>query len=91
MWYTQEGNTLTLFLYIQPGAKSTEISEIYDGALKIRLQAPPIDGLANKALQKFLAQQFKVPLKNVKLIRGEKNRRKVFSILNTPINPEHLI
>lgn len=90
MWYRREGYNLMIFLYVQPGAKSTEIVGIYDGALKIRLNVPPVDGRANDALKKFLAKQFNVPSKDVKLITGEKNRRKKISILNSCVDPESL-
>ena len=90
MWYSREVDNLTIFIYVQPGAKLTEIVGFHGGALKIRLNAPPVDGRANDALQKFLAKQFKVPTKDVKLITGEKNRRKKFSILNSCVNPESL-
>ena len=91
MWYHQEGDKIRLLLYIQPGAKVTEVCGIYDGALKIRLNAPPIDGRANEAIKKFLAQQFSVSLKNIHLLRGEKSRKKVFVISNSTISPENLI
>lgn len=90
MWYIKEGNHTYLLIYVQPGAKSTEIIGIHDGALKIKLNAPPIDGRANSALQKFLAKQFDVPLKNIKLLTGEKNRKKNFLILDSEVNPESL-
>jgi uncharacterized protein (TIGR00251 family) len=85
MWYIQEGDKVKIFIYAQPGAKSTEIVGIHDGALKVRLNAPPIDGRANDTLHKFLAKQFNIPSKYVKLIAGEKNRRKTFLILNSDV------
>jgi uncharacterized protein (TIGR00251 family) len=88
MWYIREGETLKILIYAQPGAKSMEAVGIHDGRLKIRLNAPPIDGRANDALQKFLAKQFHVLTKNVRLISGEKHRRKTFLILNSTVDPE---
>lgn len=90
MWYSREGDNLTIHIYAQPGAKSTQIVGIHDGALKIRLNAPPVDGRANDALQKFLAKQFNVSTKCVQLITGEKNRRKKFFILSSYVDPESL-
>lgn len=90
MWYSREGDNLKLLIYVQPGAKSTQIVGIHDGALKIRLNAPPVDGRANDALQKFLAKQFNVSIKNVQLITGEKNRRKQFLILRSCVDPERV-
>jgi len=90
MWYIREGDNLKILIYVQPGAKSTEIVGIHDCALKIRLNAPPIDGRANDVLLKFLAKQFLVPVSNVKLIHGEKNRKKKFLIFRSEIDPESL-
>lgn len=90
MWYKREENVLKLFIYVQPGAKSTEIVGVHDGALKIRLNTPPLDGRANKALQKFLAQHFNVSTRSVVLVSGERNRKKIFLISHSEVDPESL-
>lgn len=87
----RDGDVITILLYVQPGAKTTEITGLYDGALKIRLNAPPVDGKANERLQKYLAQLFGVSFRNVHLIRGEKTRRKVFEVIGSTVDPESLI
>jgi uncharacterized protein (TIGR00251 family) len=45
-------------------------------ALRLRLQAPPVDGKANQALVKWLAGRLGVPQQAVTLARGETSRRK---------------
>ena len=55
------GETLEIRLYIQPGAKATELSGLHDGRLKVRLKAAPVEGKANQALIAYLSDQFKVP------------------------------
>ncbi len=90
MWYECKNDIIKLVLYIQPGAKSTEISGLHAGALKIKLNAPPIEGRANKVLKKFLAKCFNVPSKQVKLIHGEKSRNKIFEIHGSSIHPDEL-
>lgn len=87
MWYSREGSNLKIIIYVQPGASSTEIVGMYGDALKLRLKAPPVDGRANEALQQFLATQFNVATKDVKLISGEHNRRKKFLIINSCVDP----
>lgn len=91
MWYEYKNDVIRLNLYIQPGAKSTEISGLHDGALKIRLNAPPIEGRANEALIKYLAKCFDVPSKQIKLIRGEKSRRKTFEITGSLKDPSKIV
>lgn len=91
MWYKKEGDAITLQVYVQPGAKSTEMAGFYDELPKIRLHSPPIDGRANDALIKYIAQCFNVPSRQVTLIRGEKSRRKTLQITGSAMNPEVLI
>jgi len=69
-----------LSLYIQPGAKKTEVSGEHDGKIKIRVCAPPVEGAANEALIKFLSKKLGVSKSGVKLISGEKSRHKVVQI-----------
>lgn len=52
---------ITLTLHIQPGAKKTEFAGLHGDALKIRLAAPPVDGKANAALVKFVAETLSLP------------------------------
>lgn len=63
-------------IYVQPGAKTTEVSGEHDGALKLRINAPPVDGKANAAVIAFLAARFGVSKSSIALISGDTNRRK---------------
>jgi len=72
---------ISLTLHIQPGASKTEFSGLHGDALKIRLAAPPVDGKANEALIKFLADQFKLPKSAIALKSGQSARRKVIEII----------
>ncbi|GLS04589.1 UPF0235 protein [Chitiniphilus shinanonensis] len=76
---------------MQPGAKKTEVTGLYDGALKLRLAAPPVDGKANAALLDFLAQAFAVPRRQVELKSGASSRRKVIRIVGSPQAPEQAV
>lgn len=91
MWYQRDADGLTLHLYVQPGAKKTEIAGIHENELKIRLNTPPIEGRANKALLKYIAQIFKVPIRQVTLQRGDKSRHKILTVIGTGIDPDDLL
>ena len=91
MWYRCEGDHITLTLHVQPGAKRSEVSGLHGEALKIKLAAPPIEGRANKALQKFIAELFAVPLRQVELKQGAQSRHKVVAITGSKIKPESLL
>ena len=65
---------------ISPNAPRTEITGWHDGALRLRLAAPPVDGAANDALRKWLAQQMGLPQSEVELLRGQASRRKQWAL-----------
>ncbi|KTC89609.1 DUF167 domain-containing protein [Fluoribacter dumoffii] len=90
MWYQRDVKDVTLHLYVQPGAKKTEIIGIHEGELKIRLNTPPIEGRANKALLQYIAQLFKVPVRQVILKRGDKSRHKTLLVIDTGVDPDDL-
>jgi len=90
-WYRVEHQAILLTLHVQPGAKRSEIVGLHGDALKIKLAAPPVDGKANQALLKFIAELFDVPLRNVELKQGDQSRRKLVVIAGSNINPETLI
>jgi len=90
-WYRFIGNEIMLTLHVQPGAKRSEIVGLHGEALKIKLAAPPIEGRANDALLKFIADSFTVPLRNVKLLQGVKSRHKVVVVVGSLIKPQSLL
>lgn len=80
-WYrlAADGH-ITLTLHIQPGAKKTEFAGLHGDALKIRLAAPPVDGKANEALLRFIADALKLPRAAISLKSGQTSRRKVLEV-----------
>lgn len=91
-WYRRENNgKLILSLYIQPGAKNTQFAGLHGDALKVSLAAPPIEGKANKALIKFLANCFQVSANQVSIKRGEHSRYKLVEIEQATIDPGLLL
>ncbi len=90
-WYRRNGEVITLTLHIQPGAKRSEIVGMHGEALKIKLAAPPIEGRANEALLKFIADLFAVPLRNTELKQGGQSRHKVVAVIGSKIKPESLL
>lgn len=53
---------------------------MHGDALKIRLAAPPVDGKANDALQRYLAEALAIPRSAITLKSGQTSRRKVIEI-----------
>lgn len=76
----KDGNRLVLDLSVSPNAKKTELVGWHDGALRIRLAAPPVDGAANEALRKWLARELGIPQARIALLRGASGRRKQWAL-----------
>lgn len=65
---------------VQPRASSNEIVGLRDGVLRVRLQAPPVDGAANDALVRFLSEELGVPRRQVRIVSGFGSRNKVVEV-----------
>ena len=77
-----------LKLRIHPGARRSAVNGIFGDALKIDLQAPPVDGKANAALIRFLSETLEVPKSGIELKCGECSRDKIVRISGK--NPEEI-
>jgi len=75
-----EEASVTFSIRIQPRASRNEFMRMEDGSLKIRLTAPPVDGAANEALIKFLANQFDISRSQVEIVSGHTSRDKIVRI-----------
>jgi uncharacterized protein (TIGR00251 family) len=72
----QKDGSVLVDIHVMPNAAKTQTQGLHDGALKVRLHAPPVDGKANEALQAWLAETLNVPKSAVELVRGQTARRK---------------
>ena len=90
-WFRSEGDgVFILTVYVQPGAKRTEVVGLHGDALKIKIAAAPLAGKANTALLNYLADCFEVPSNQVLLKQGAKSRHKVVAILQARHAPDTL-
>lgn len=69
-----------LAVQVMPNAKRTEVAGLHGDAVKIRLQAQPIEGKANEALVKFVAEALGLPKSAVSVSHGQTSRRKLLEI-----------
>jgi uncharacterized protein (TIGR00251 family) len=65
-----------------PGSKTHEIIKIDENSYRVKIDAPAIEGEANKRLIEILAEYFNVQKSSVKILKGFKNRNKIVSIDN---------
>ena len=61
---------------VQPRASRDSVGGLRDGALEVRVTAPPADGRANAAVCRLVARAFGVRPGAVQLVSGAKSRRK---------------
>jgi uncharacterized protein (TIGR00251 family) len=69
-----------LRVHVVPNAKSDCVVGEYGGALKIKLRAPAVEGKANAALVRFLADQMKLPRHAIVLQSAQRSRDKLLRI-----------
>ena len=75
----QEGRLL-LYVTVQPGAKNNQIGDVVEGRLKIRVSGKAVDGMANRVLIQYLSKLLKVPKSKIRVLKGEKSRKKMLEI-----------
>lgn len=65
---------------VQPRSSGNQICGEVGGCLKVKLTAPPVDGLANRGLITFLADYLNVSRSRISIARGETSRQKLIEI-----------
>jgi len=81
-WYREDSTGVTFSVRVVPRASRSEVAGWHDGALRIRVAAPPVEGAANRELVKFLAKRFKVAPAAISLVSGSNSRNKTIRIEN---------
>lgn len=78
--FTDKDGDLIFNVRVVPRASKSEIVGDLDGALKIRIASPPVDGSANAELIKVLSKKFNVSKNAVEIIGGQTSKRKQIRI-----------
>jgi uncharacterized protein (TIGR00251 family) len=73
---TENTGAVLVHVHVMPNAPKTQAHGLHDGALRVRLKAPPVEGKANLELVAWLARELELPRACIELIRGESGRRK---------------
>jgi uncharacterized protein (TIGR00251 family) len=77
---TESKGMVTLTIKIVPRAQKNQIAGIEGDALKIRLNAPPVEGKANDALVEFLAKTLGIARAQIEIVAGHTARRKIVRV-----------
>ena len=86
-WCSALAGGVRLAVQITPNAKKTEVVGVLDGALKLKLQAQPVEGKANEALIKWLAKTLDVPRSAIAITHGLAARKKLIEIVSATLTP----
>jgi uncharacterized protein len=70
----------TIRVHVIPNAKIDKVVGEHGNAIKVKLRAPAVEGKANAALRRFLAEKLSIPQRAIILERGERSRDKVIHI-----------
>lgn len=74
----KEGATITLL--VQSRGSRTEILDVSNERVKLRVAAPPVEGAANGEIVTWLSKRLKIPRRDVRILSGERGRQKVILI-----------
>ena len=67
---------VVLKLKVAPNASKTQIQGLWQDRLRIRIQAPPVEGKANAAICKWLAAIFSLRQNEIEILQGERGSMK---------------
>ena len=79
-WLHADGEDVRVRIHAQPGAAKTQVVGTHGDAVKIRIQAPPVEGKANQALLRYLSRRLECRKNQLQLVSGEHSRKKVILV-----------
>ena len=82
MKLTEVNGSMTFDVRVVPRSSRSEIVGEHDGALKVRITSPPVDGAANAELVKLLSKRFGVSKSDIEIVAGETSKCKRIKIAN---------
>jgi uncharacterized protein (TIGR00251 family) len=80
---SEKDGKLTFKVHVVPRASRSEIAGEHNGALRVRLAAPPVDGAANEELIRTLARALKLPRSAIEIAAGHRSKLKRVCVTGT--------
>jgi uncharacterized protein (TIGR00251 family) len=80
VYLAEKGNRVILKIHVQPNSSKNEIVGFYHDTLRIKIAAPALDGRANRACIRYLAEFFEVKPSQVDILKGQASRIKLLEI-----------
>ncbi len=72
---------MKIFVKAKAGAKKEQVEQIDATHYVVQVKAPPVEGKANDAIRKALADYFDVAPLQIKMISGKTSKQKIFEVL----------
>jgi len=83
---SEKDGSVRFAVRVIPRASKSEIVGEHDGALKIRICSPPVDGAANAEMVRLFAKYFGVSKSDIEIVSGETTKNKRIKIANVSIS-----
>jgi uncharacterized protein (TIGR00251 family) len=77
---TERAGAVRFSVHVQPRSSRAGIDGLHGEALKLRVNAPPVDGAANAAVVEMLADALGVPRRAVRIVAGDSSRSKLVEV-----------
>ncbi|MBN2686234.1 MAG: YggU family protein [Pontiellaceae bacterium] len=82
-WFEKKENSIIINVRVVPRAAKDGVAGLLGTeALKVRIQAPPVEGKANAYLVKYLSKRWKISRSDIEILSGETGRNKRIQISN---------
>jgi uncharacterized protein (TIGR00251 family) len=82
MKFVEKEGAVIFDVRVVPRASKSEIIGEHDGALKVRIASPPVDGAANLELIRVLAKKLGVSRNDIEIISGATSKNKRIRVTN---------
>lgn len=79
--FIEKNNDLIFAVRAIPKSSKSEIVGVHEGALKVKINALPVDGAANAELIKILAKHFGVAKSAIEILKGQTSKTKQIKIV----------
>jgi hypothetical protein len=71
---------ISFSIKVLPRSSRCEIAGIQDDTLKIKITAPPVEGLANEECIRFLSKQLSISKSRIRIVSGHQSRKKIVHV-----------
>lgn len=76
----EQDGAITFAVRVVARASRTQIAGEHEGALRVRVAAPPVEGAANEELTRFIAKALRLPARDVEIVSGHTSKTKVLRV-----------